>query len=392
MTGKKNILSYISQDKKTNYDSILEYLQKNTKVFNQKGLIEEDELQQMKERAKQNKGNIWHGFISLNEENSHKIDTLEKSIVLVNQTFFTFFQSAKLNSKNIDLICSLHTDRPHHLHIHFVFWEKEPTYQEKDGTLTYRKKGKIDKKALDKMFVKTGIFVSENRDDLSRKRQEAIKALREMTAIKVAMKSKDEIKKAILSLAKELPKTGRVSYGSQDMKPYRERVDQIVKMLLDYNGKARVANRQFYEELEKRKKVIENIMNQTFAYSERNLDEERIKEYLPLYHFNIDKKNIDIIEKIEKDYQRRQGNLVLQLAKFIKPEFYERKKNYTVNHIGLKKSIRISEKKINQMFNLFMLSFGEESELLQKQYTNRLQEIEEEIKQEKKKEEEKSKR
>ena len=114
MTGKKNILSYISQDKKTNYDSILEYLKKNTKVFNQIGLIEEDELQQMKERAKQNKGNIWHGFISLNEENSHKIDTLEKSIVLVNQTFFTFFQSAKLNSKNIDLICSLHTDRPHH--------------------------------------------------------------------------------------------------------------------------------------------------------------------------------------------------------------------------------------------------------------------------------------
>ena len=242
------------------------------------------------------------------------------------------------------------------------------------------------------MFVKTGIFVSENRVDLSRKRQEAIKALREMTAIKVAMNSKEEIKKAILSLAKELPKTGRISYGSQDMKPYRERVDQIVKMLLDYNGKARVANRQFYEELEKRKKVIENIMNQTFAYSERNLDEERMKEYLPLYHFNIDKKNIDIIEKIEKDYQRRQGNLVLQLAKFIKPEFYERKKNYTVNHIGLKKSIRISEKKINQMFNLFMLSFGEESELLQKQYTNRLQEIEEEIKQEKKKEEEKSKR
>ena len=71
------------------------------------------------------------------------------------------------------------------------------------------------------MFVKTGIFVSENRDDLSRKRQEAIKALREMTAIKVAMNSKEEIKKAILSLAKELPKTGRVSYGSQDMKSYR---------------------------------------------------------------------------------------------------------------------------------------------------------------------------
>lgn len=383
MTGKKNILSYISQDKKTNYDSILDYLQKNTKVFHQNGFIQEEELQQMKERVKKNKGNIWHGFISFNEENSYKIDTVEKSIGLVKETFYTFFQSAKLNPKNIDLICSLHTDRPKHLHLHFVFWEKEPTYQQKDGTLAYRKKGKIDKKGLDMMFVKAGIFVSEDRDILYKSRQEAIKTLREMTAINVAMNSKEEIKKAILSLAKDLPKTGRISYGSQDMEPYQGRVNQIVKMLLDYDGKARIANLQFYEAVEKRKKVIENIMNQPFVYNGNNL---------PLYHFKIDKNNIDIIEKIEKDYQRRQGNLVLQLAKYIKPELYEKKKEYTVNHTRLKKAIRISEKKINQMFNLFMFTFGEKSELLQRDYTHRLQEIEEEFKQAKMKEEEKSKR
>ena len=39
--------------------SALEYLQKNTGVFNHYGMIDEDAVKEMKERAMQNKGNIW---------------------------------------------------------------------------------------------------------------------------------------------------------------------------------------------------------------------------------------------------------------------------------------------------------------------------------------------
>lgn len=99
---------------------MFEYLQKNTGVFNDKGMIPKDEIAEMKSRLKNNRGAIWHGFISLSAEQSYKIDTPEKCVELIKRTFPSFLRDDKLNPDNIDLMCALHTDRPHHLHIHFV--------------------------------------------------------------------------------------------------------------------------------------------------------------------------------------------------------------------------------------------------------------------------------
>lgn len=148
MTGNTNVYDYITTEgkitgKKSGRITALEYLQKSTGVFNGNGLLSEEKVAEMKERLKNNKGNIWHGFISLNEEQSHKIDTPEKCIGLIKRTFGEFLTDAGFNKKNIDLMCALHLDRPHHLHIHFVFWEKEPTYKsKKDGTSTTEEKAK----------------------------------------------------------------------------------------------------------------------------------------------------------------------------------------------------------------------------------------------------------
>ena len=66
------------------------------------------------------------------------------------------------------------------------------------------------------------------------------------------MGTSDGIRKEIFSLAKDLPKTGRLSYGSKDMEPYVGRVDKIIGMLLGYDGRVRRAGNRFYRELEKR--------------------------------------------------------------------------------------------------------------------------------------------
>ena len=125
MTGEKNVYDYITTEgKRTGKRTALEYLQKNTGVFNDRGMIPQEQVDEMKARLKENKGHIWHGFVSLNEEQSYKIDTPEKCIELVKRTFPKFLQDAKFHKENIDLMCALHLDRPHHLHIHFVFWEK----------------------------------------------------------------------------------------------------------------------------------------------------------------------------------------------------------------------------------------------------------------------------
>ena len=394
MTGNTNVYDYITTEgkitgKKSGRITALEYLQKSTGVFNGDGLISQEKIAEMKERLKNNKGNIWHGFISLNEEQSHKIDTPEKCIGLIKRTFGEFLTDAGFNKKNIDLMCALHLDRPHHLHIHFVFWEKEPTYKsKKDGTLDYRRKGKINMEAINKLFVRTGLYIDENRDRLFNTRVEAIRALRGMTSVKAAMGSSDEIRKDILSLAKDLPKTGRLSYGSKDMEAYVGRVDKIVEMLIGYDGKARRSHLRFLDELEKHKRAIKNICGTPFAFTDRNVKVEEVERDLPKYHNKIDEKTLSIIEDIEADYKRRQGNLVLKLAKFIKPEIYEKPRygKTKPNDKNHKRRLAMSRRKIKSLFGKFLSSFGSESELLERDFSHRLQDIEKEMEEQRKKE------
>ena len=386
MSGDKTVYDYITTEGKRvgNKFTALEYLQKSMGVFNQSGMIPQEEVDAMKQRAKANKGNIWHGFISFNEHDSEKINTPDKCIQLVKNIFPTFLRESGLNPDNIDLMCALHLDRPHHLHIHFVFWEKEPKFKEKDGTLGYRKKGKIKEEAIDNMFVRLGLFADDDRDKLHKARDDSLKKLRKMTCVKAAMYSTDEIKQEILSLAKDLPKTGRLSYGSKDMEAYRERVDKIVKMLLDHDKTARKADLRFYEQLEEKRRVVENICGKEYALSGANTSPQTIERELPKYHHKIDESHIKIIETIEADYKRRQGNLVLNLCKFIKPEYFERDKNkrYKANDNKLKRRLSISQRNVKRRLDKFFGSFGRESELIERDFSHRLQDIEKEIERE----------
>lgn len=386
MSGGKNVYDYITTEGKRvgNKFTALEYLQKSTGVFNQNGMIPQEEVDKMKARAKANEGNIWHGFISFNEHDSEKIDTPEKCIRLVKNIFPTFLRESGLNPNNIDLMCALHLDRPHHLHIHFVFWEKEPKFKNNDGTLGYRKKGKISNEAIDNMFVRLGLFADDERDKLHRARDDSLKKLRKMTCVKTAMYSTDEIKQEILSLAKDLPKTGRLTYGSKDMEAYRERVDKIVQMLLDHDKTARKADLRFYERLEEKRRVVENICGKEYALSGANTSPQTIERELPKYHHKIDESHIKVIETIEADYKRRQGSIVLKLCKFIKPEYFERdpKKKYKANDNKLKRRLNISKRNVSRRMDKFFRSFGQESELIERDFSHRLQDIEKEIERE----------
>ena len=106
---------------------------------------------------------------------------------------------------------------------------------------------------------------------------------------------------------------------------------------------------------------------------------------MPKYHHKIDASHIKVIEKIEEDYRRRQGNLVLRLAKFVKPEYYERKKGkkYKANDNKLKRSLIISKQNVGRRIDKFLMSFGRDmEELFERDFSHRLQEIEKEIERE----------
>ena len=362
MTGEKNVFDYITTEgKRTGKRTALEYLQKNTGVFNDKGMLTQEQVDEMKARLKENKGNIWHGFISLNAVESPKIDTPEKCIELIKRTFPTFLKDAKFRPDNVDLMCALHLDRPHHLHIHFVFWEKEPKFKDsRTGENKYRRSGKIDKKSIDGMVVRLGLFLSDKKEILYKTRDEAIRNLRELLGAKALVCKPDDVKKEILALARDLPKEGRITYGSKDMEPFRDRVDKIVQMLLATDARARRANRRFYRALAGREREIKS-------------------------HSQIDEKNIQVFDEIRADYRRRQGNLVLKLAKFIKPEYYENTRKRKANDNKLKCSLGISRRNTGRAIKKFLSSFGQECEYIERDFYHRLQEIEEEMERERKK-------
>lgn len=362
MTGEKNMFKYMTTEgKRTGKRTALEYLQKNTGVFNDKGMIPQEQVDEMKARLKENEGNIWHGFISLNAAESPKIDTPEKCIELIKRTFPSFLKDAKFRPDNVDLMCALHLDRPHHLHIHFVFWEKEPKFKDsRTGENKYRRSGKIDKKSIDGMVVRLGLFLSDKKEILYKTRDEAIRDLRELLGAKAFVCKPDDIKKEILALARDLPKEGRITYGSKDMEPFRARVDKIVQMLLATDSRARRANRRFYRALAGREREIKS-------------------------HSQIDEKNIQVFDEIRADYKRRQGNLVLKLAKFIKPEYYENMRKRKANDNRLKRSLGISRRNTGRAIKKFLSSFGQECEYIERDFYHRLQEIEEEMERERKK-------
>ncbi len=339
----------------------------------------------MKERARKNEGHLFHGFISLNEIDSPKIDTPEKCIELVKQTFPKFFQEAKFHKDNIDLMCALHLDRPNHLHIHFLFWEKEPKYKDEKGNLYYRRKGKIDKAAIDNMFIRIGEFLDEGKDRLYMSRDEAIKKLKDVNNFELLKKA--EIKKELLALAKNLPETGRITYGSKDMEPYRARVDNIVKLMLETSRQARKSDRKFYEALAERERLISNICGaKTFVFTDKKISTAEIEKEYPKYHEQIDKERIEsMITSLEFDYKRRQGNLVLNLAKYIKENYKEDYGKHKANDTALKRSLGISRNKINRAVRKFYSTFGSGDKLFEREYNNRLKEIEEEIEREREK-------
>ena len=220
MSGADNIYKYITTEGKIYGEeakkfTMLEYLQKSTGVFNQDGMLTKEQVKGMRKRAQTGEKNLWHGFISFNKENSEKIDDPEKCIALIKQTFGQFFKDAGFDPDNIDLMCALHLDRPEHLHIHYVFWEKKPKVKNPRATgYYYRKKGKILLDVIDKMTERLNAYTID--DDLAHKRDEVIKAFYKREDFARA-KSRDITIRYMKELADKIPKDASFQYGRKDM-------------------------------------------------------------------------------------------------------------------------------------------------------------------------------
>ena len=257
----------------------------------------------------------------------------------------------------------------------FAFWEKEPKCKYRKKETEYRHKGKIEQKVIDNMRVRLSLYVTGKTDEVHYARDDALRRLRTITAFAGSMYTQDDIKKELLSLCKDLPKGIPFEYGRKEMQPYRKRIDKIATMMFLTDREALKADRGVSEKFGEIRKQIKEICEGT-ATDER-------------YRFKIDPETIDLVDVLEKDYNRRVGNIILHAAKFIKAEHYERspRRKYEVNDNKLKRSLAISERNVGKRLNSLFMNFATGILDLERDFSRRLQDIEEEI-EEKRKEEE----
>ena len=383
MSGADNIYKYITTEGKIYGEeakkfTMLEYLQKSTGVFNQNGMLTKEQVKEMRKRAQTGEKNIWHGFISFNKENSEKIDDPEKCIALIKQTFGQFFKDVGFKPDNMDLLCALHLDRPEHLHIHYVFWEKEPKVKnQRAAGYKYRAKGKIPLDVIDKMTERLNAYTID--DDLARKRKKVIDELTRTSNEYDVAHLNDILRRWLKELADELPKDKPLWYGSKGLAEHRPKIDLVAEWLIDLDDKTREADHAFRKELREKEQALKGIMGN--YYKQRLEIEKRQMEAVPNFVDHQGIKTIHTIDRLEWDYRRRLGNIVLKKVREIQQQTFKRnpRRKYKTNDKNLKRKLAISSRKVRGIMDGL---FGSVAELFSPEttnYRNRLREIEEEM-------------
>ncbi len=383
MSGDDNVYKYITTEGKIYGEeakkfTMLEYLQKSTGVFNQNGMLTKEQVKEMRKRAQTGEKNLWHGFISFNQENSDKIDDPDKCIALIKQTFGQFFKDAGFDPDNMDLMCALHLDRPEHLHIHYLFWEKEPKIKnQRAAGYIYRKKGKIPLDVIDKMTERLNAYTID--DDLAKKREKAVEELTRTSHEYSLAHIGDVLRKMLKELADELPKDKPLWYGSKEMEPYRIKIDTVADWLIVLDDRASKADGAFWSELREKERKLKGIMGN--YYQERVKKEMGYAKDIPNYVDVQGIKTIHTIEKLEWDYRRRLGNIVLRKVREIQRETYKRnpRRKYKTNDKTLKRKLAISSRKVRGIMDGLFSSVEELFTPETENYHNRLREIEQEM-------------
>ena len=298
-TAPYNYIEYTLNDKKVEkYKDFQSYAGRegNLGLFCADKIYTKKDLDEIKEQLKNTDSHIWHGFISFDEDTSKKFQTQVQAMRFLKQHFNDFINRTHLNAENICLVASLHKDTEHR-HIHFSFFEKEPTHVDKNGKVSYTGKGTFKQNVIDNWLVSANMAVGQ-KDDFYNSRNAVISKLKEMKANAGKEFTDQEMQLKLLSLARQFPKTGRLSYSSDSMAGLRPEIDKLANFILCSNPEVKKLHQDFLRQLDVRDKKVQGIKTD-------NKIESRI-EY---------------ITNLRNDYKARIGNMVISLAREMRRQY-----------------------------------------------------------------------
>lgn len=342
-TGSKEKLDYVAYSGNN---------EKSKGIFNKNGLLNAEQIKELRTNLRTTKSTIWHGVISFTEYFGNvNCDTYEKAYELMKSQLPKFFKNANLDPENIVWFAGLH-ENTDNKHIHFSFFEKEPLRYKQSSRFKQFSDGYIDIDAINQFKIDIEKYFINKNFNIFENRKEITNLLKKSFNDGVYM---NKINKLIIVL----PVKGRLSYDSENMAEYRPMIDNIVKSIIVSNV-----------ELKRKVSDFEHILSKR--------DTELLKAYAKI---KVDCSDKLLYEKCMKDLYRRLGNIVIFAAKDIKTKQnkfnYETRNRLILKHIEKKKRKILINKciELNDLVNKEIVNaFAEYRERLEEANYKRLKE------------------
>lgn len=390
MSADYNYFSYVLNGEKVekNKDAEGYFTRTGSGLFGFDGEYSKEQIAALKERLKNTQSIIWHGFISFDQLTSMGFTSMDQAEKFIKQTFGAFLEKTHLKKNNVELFAALHTDHPHHNHIHFAFFEKEPKHRDKNGILGYTKKGTISQNAIDNYMVSANLYLDEHASEYYSARDEAMDNLKDVRAdVAKGIRRDMRLNMAIDHLISNLPKNGRLQYNSENMAALRPEIDNIAKMLINSDVRTKESHLAVLKQFARIEQSIQDLVkeNKMVYVDDRRLSKDEIKaieknEGQDMTK-SIDISNIDYLPKIKQDYNARLGNIVLGLCKEImKGDYKERKSKAKANAGRAKLASRRQHEWRGHLLQNALTSIVLQDERLQMNFLKSVQQIENEMK------------
>lgn len=291
-----NYVTYVNDGSKEKLDYV-DYSgnhEKSSGVFNEHGLLCQGDIKTLKEKMANTKSVIWHGVISFEESFGNKFCcSTEQTIDLMKRKFPRFFKSIGLKTDNVEWFAGLH-ENTDNKHIHFSFFEKEPMIISSHHTEPQFRFGKIQQRLLDRFKVDIELGLTDLSNCLAISQRELIKTTKERI-IDPKIKINGELKQMIEELKESIPKTGSLSFDSENMLFLKPKIQRIIDLIL-------VKDDEIHK---KYQKYLKNL----------NEKELNIKEICDFN--NLDFEKYSLTRRYNNDLNRRLGNVILKSLQMI---------------------------------------------------------------------------
>lgn len=311
--------------------------EKSHGIFDKHGILNEQQIRQLRTNLRDTYSPIWHGVISFTEEFGNRFcDSYEKAYKMMIAEFPKFFKKAGLNPENITWFAGLH-ENTDNKHIHFSFFENKPlrTKQGKQGT--FFSGGYISIKAINSAKVAIELKLLDIATEIAENRKTLTSEFKKQIETGAFMKKMN-------CLIIDLPQSGRIQYDSENLQKFKPQIDFVINTIIKSN-----------------KDLQQKFNNLDYILTKR--DNEIIKAYTKI---NISYEDKLLRDKVIKDLYRRLGNTILYFVKEIRQQ--QAKLNYeTTNRLKLKRIEKAKRKimldkclKLNDVVNQEIVNSFEE--------------------------------